>query len=500
MMASLPFPVGVWTYRSFYNRPDQAAKLGELLLAEGEMVFEAGDASSARGQLAFRSKVPKRTDARLELRGSVEAGAPAVVRFRGIGDFATSAKGWVYDYVGYLVPEWPGGIGQQAAIVGSVTRAKAHPGVGGKTEPAGQVFSFIAVKQDFLESRDVIPIPKSILEMLASRQHRLYHLVWHTVRNNWNDPDTIPGKIKPEIDKLHWAPPRPVLSAAGDPLPGNGSGEDFLFMHRQMLLAVNKGLATPIPRWATIPAPGLLVIEPDFSAHPVHLPPPGNPAGYNVPDAWVVPGDDVTTQRLASLKSAEFYWSRMLWWDRRYKDPAYLASLSLGELGTLLEWTVHNDMHMRWASIPRNPDDQTPLPSGRPDGDIHRMWDKPIYDHLGDQYSSHVNPVFWRLHGWVDDRIEDWFAARTVAHPDSLERIEVMGVPWFKGAGVAVGMPWTGPMDMAQMMSTMTHSSSKDIKDMERVIELIFPKQQRKNPMAKVPLHPIAGTRYRSRF
>ena len=22
-----------------------------------------------------------------------------------------------------------------------------------------------------------------------------------------------------------------------------------------------------------------------------------------------------------------------------------------------------------------------------------------------------ANPVFWRLHGWIDDRINDWFAA-----------------------------------------------------------------------------------------
>ena len=26
-----------------------------------------------------------------------------------------------------------------------------------------------------------------------------------------------------------------------------------------------------------------------------------------------------------------------------------------------------------------------------------------------DFYSSHVNPLFWGLHEWIDDRIDDWF-------------------------------------------------------------------------------------------
>lgn len=51
------------------------------------------------------------------------------------------------------------------------------------------------------------------------------------------------------------------------------------------------------------------------------------------------------------LQSDEFYWSRMRWWDQQFKDPTYLATLTLGELGALLECTVHNDMHMRWAAL-----------------------------------------------------------------------------------------------------------------------------------------------------
>lgn len=38
--------------------------------------------------------------------------------------------------------------------------------------------------------------------------------------------------------------------------------------------------------------------------------------------------------------------------------------------------------------------------------DIDPKWDNPSNDELGDFYSSHVHPTFWRLHGWIDDGIK----------------------------------------------------------------------------------------------
>jgi len=46
---------------------------------------------------------------------------------------------------------------------------------------------------------------------------------------------------------------------------------------------------------------------------------------------------------------------------------------------------------------------------------IGKEWDDPRYNFLGDTYSSHVNPIFWKLHGWIDDRIENWKVANGVA-------------------------------------------------------------------------------------
>jgi hypothetical protein len=48
-----------------------------------------------------------------------------------------------------------------------------------------------------------------------------------------------------------------------------------------------------------------------------------------------------------------------------------------------------------------------------------------------------VNPVFWRLHGWVDDRIEEWAKAQEASRPGAIKRREIHGVQWFE-----IGPPW----------------------------------------------------------
>ena len=68
----------------------------------------------------------------------------------------------------------------------------------------------------------------------------------------------------------------------------------------------------------------------------------------------------------------------------------------------------------------------------RPTFDFSDKWSSPKYDFLGEFYSSHVNPVFWRLHGWVDDRIEDWFRAQESARPGTIRRRQLHGVTWFE--------------------------------------------------------------------
>jgi hypothetical protein len=82
----------------------------------------------------------------LVLRGSRGYGSPAQVRFQGKG--LVSGEGWIYDYIGWLVPVWPNSTDllDWPAIVGSVIRTMPHSSSGGGTAPAGVVASFYAVR------------------------------------------------------------------------------------------------------------------------------------------------------------------------------------------------------------------------------------------------------------------------------------------------------------------------------------------------------------------
>ncbi|WP_162560745.1 hypothetical protein [Methylobacterium durans] len=136
-------------------------------------------------------------------------------------------------------------------------------------------------------------------------------------------------------------------------------------------------------------------------------------------------------------------------WDRAFKNPAHLATPSLDARGALIEFVVHNAMRPWWRHVvelgPARPHDRSAGPLGRPDHEPRGKWLLPACDFLGEFFSSHVKPVFWRLHGWVDQRIDDRFAAREALHRGEVVAAEVGGIPWFaEGPGVANRAPWPG--------------------------------------------------------
>ena len=128
-------PQGVWSYRSFVNDPDLSAEFNSLRFGAGTLdmvVSEAGQISGTLGGPGWS----------LTLAGEAVDGDPKKVRFQGRGQIG--GETWVYDYLGYMVPAWPGGVDQVDAIVGSVIRTEAHSG--GQAQ-AGFVASFYAVRQ-----------------------------------------------------------------------------------------------------------------------------------------------------------------------------------------------------------------------------------------------------------------------------------------------------------------------------------------------------------------
>jgi hypothetical protein len=137
---------GKWTYRSFHNNPVPVAddprtapeKALALIFAEAVFTFEIPSSTTLKGAIDWPG-------GGLDLQGTIQPGtasAGPVVDIVGTGRPDTGTAGWEYDYRGQLAYQWPNGINQVPALVGTVIRAKPHG-----TSPAGYVASFVAVKR-----------------------------------------------------------------------------------------------------------------------------------------------------------------------------------------------------------------------------------------------------------------------------------------------------------------------------------------------------------------
>lgn len=232
-------------------------------------------------------------------------------------------------------------------------------------------------------------LPRPIITMMAAREHRVHHYLWHTIRNGWL---RFNSATRAQLRDRGWEPPRPAYDAQRALIEDNNSGEDFLFMHRQMIAAVRaklREIGEPADHWAvqgwrTIPRPA--------------------DGDYPVPPAWSS-GNERFDRMLLTVKSGPFYENRIARWEDAFTNDAELRRMSLGVLGARIEDTIHNALHMRFCA---RPEAIRPNNGSVNDREIATSWDDERYDWLGDTYSSHVNPVFWKLHGWVDDRIDQW--------------------------------------------------------------------------------------------
>jgi hypothetical protein len=129
--------VGTWTYRSFRNLPDPALEFNALRFGQGDLVIEPFPPGGFMGRLVFPS------GDEMQLRGASSFGNPFTVRFQGRG-VSPGVADFVYDYAAYLVPDWPNGVDQVPALVGSLVRTEPH---GGGAEP-GFVATWFAVRRN----------------------------------------------------------------------------------------------------------------------------------------------------------------------------------------------------------------------------------------------------------------------------------------------------------------------------------------------------------------
>ena len=159
----------------------------------------------------------------------------------------------------------------------------------------------------------------------------------------------------------------------------SGAGLDFLYMHREMIRTMDQKLATlNDPYWRRVEG-----WDP--------IPWANNDPEWPVP-LWTNPPEGAAWARLPATVE------RMKQLDQLLRDPNWLRTKSLDEIGRSMEFTIHSWMHLHWSGPP---------PADVNSEDVSNDW-------LYIPWSSHVNKHFWKLHGWIDNRISDWERATGV--------------------------------------------------------------------------------------
>lgn len=226
-------------------------------------------------------------------------------------------------------------------------------------------------------------IPAAVKSMLANVGHRTHHLLWHLVRNR-DDWESLSEDNRNALVAEGWAAPRFDREL--------GSGIDFLGMHRDMIAMVNQALSVQgDANWPSVQGWDPIPWENDNADWPV-------PEWQVEWPSWASMEEWETYTELAEEARSAAQIDQMRRLSEIFKNPDYLRSRSVDQLGIDMEWSIHGWMHMRWSGAPPR----------------ERFLDEPDNDWLFVPWSSHVNKTFWKLHGWIDERITDWETANEV--------------------------------------------------------------------------------------
>ena len=241
-------------------------------------------------------------------------------------------------------------------------------------------------------------LPSSVRDSLAKKESRLHHLLWHAIRDSWHDfSEDERGIMRNEHPG--WVPKNArFIRVASTSSNRSGievnwdAGESFLYMHRRMIQDVNVQLLA-LGEPALVPWPSIPELDDPF--YPV----PGRRTGG--PDS-----DPKSDSHLEVMKERA----------AQVRDPETLRNNSLARIGVFIESAIHDFMHGRWAADPdvmaNFPDFSSTSTNVNPE--IEDKFNQSSVDYLGHPYSSHVNSVFWKLHGWVDEIIDMWRIANGV--------------------------------------------------------------------------------------
>lgn len=210
---------------------------------------------------------------------------------------------------------------------------------------------------------------KKILPLLATPEHRDWHYTWHNIRLEINADGMYqqPPSDKQirEWKKTSWLPEDSNTFPSEHGLGTKLSGEDFFFMHRQMIKMVQVEMAAQggacIAPWKSLPK----------SAKD---------------KKWPLPREDQ-----AALDDLNKILDKLTTTEN-------LKSSTLSQFGNKVEAEVHRKLHEIYAATKSRCND------ANTDNSV-------TCDDLSHDRSAHMNPMFWKIHGLMDEMIGKWLKA-----------------------------------------------------------------------------------------
>lgn len=221
---------------------------------------------------------------------------------------------------------------------------------------------------------------QQVLPFLADKTHREWHAIWHKIRRELSADgiNNFPPE-RPVIEgwqRAGWLPSNVDEFVARHRIGGPLAGEDFFYMHRQMIKMLHIELANLgapcLSPWTELPSS---VLDSKWPA----------PRAAGARDKGHVAAEQRMLDEIIELSG-----------DLR--KPEYLRARTLSEFGNAVEAQIHGKLHLMYASAK----------SGCRDVETD---DSIACDELTHDRSAHLNPYFWKLHGFVDQLIGEWLKA-----------------------------------------------------------------------------------------
>ena len=135
---AVPSINGQFVYRSLVNNTSVGDDFSKLRFGAGIMTLVQNKEGHVTGDFDMGGGYVMKLD------GSIEGDKNGfVLKMTGKGVANTPTAGWIYDYCGFISPNWSKGIHQLQTITGSVIRTVDHG-----TAKAGVTATFYMVKKD----------------------------------------------------------------------------------------------------------------------------------------------------------------------------------------------------------------------------------------------------------------------------------------------------------------------------------------------------------------